>query len=174
MITLDSNIRQRVNSLVHDNSEFIAEAGGNVAEWLLASVEAQGDYEWYLSIEDRASDFDRAELIEAVEDFIRDNYDYNLNIGEIEQDAAISLYISDRQIKNFLQNVDDETAEEYTVYECAETPGIYFLGCGTVNAHTQPFENLGAEDGYGFIRLISKQKSELVAKLFQHREVEYV
>ena len=165
MITLDSNIRQRVDSLVHDNAEFIAEYGGNVAEWLLASVEAQADYEWYLNNEDREEDFDRSELIETVEEFIRGNYDYNLNIGEIEQDAAISLYISDRQIKDFLPDLDVDVAEEYTVYECAEAPGIYFLGSANVNAHTQPFEEL-SQDGDDLIRLISSEKSEAVSLLF--------
>ena len=96
MITLDSNIRQRVDSVVHDNVEFISQSGGNVAEWLLASTEDFDDYEWFLSIEDRESDFDRAELIEEVESFILSNYDYNLNIlDEEEVRDAIETLISD-------------------------------------------------------------------------------
>lgn len=81
---MKSSINTLIEMVISDSKNFIIENGGNVADHLIASLNAtdQGEY-WYLSDEEaeeyeKASQERKAEIYASIESFLNKNYNYNI------------------------------------------------------------------------------------------------
>lgn len=80
---MKSNIKQQIESLIHDNKQYIIEFGGNIYQYLHADFAAQdqGQY-WYLTDEEiqewESGDEEvREKYINQITDLI-EQYDYQI------------------------------------------------------------------------------------------------
>lgn len=83
MKKIQSNIEEKINAYISDNK-----VTGMVCDHLLSNLNQDGDYWWYL--EDDGDDKLTPEDREMVEDYIRNNYDYNETRIDVDLDELIN------------------------------------------------------------------------------------
>lgn len=105
---MKNSIKTLLNDFVHDNSEHIKESYSNVAEYIIATAEAEElGWLWFLSDEEiEAYESGTADHREAVRDEIRayvnGNYNYNLK----EKIKCVAIFENGRI--NILVNKNDQ------------------------------------------------------------------
>lgn len=86
---MKNSIETLLDGYVHDNAQFIKESYSNVAEYIIATAEAEElGWLWFLSDEEaeeyESADADRREEIrDEIRAFVNENYNYNLRTDEL-------------------------------------------------------------------------------------------
>lgn len=99
---MKSSIQSLLDAYVHGNAEYIKENGGNVAEYILNTSEAEDQgWHWFLSdeeIEEYESNPERrAELIVHIRSYVNKNYNYNILADELlEKWIVVQLPYADK------------------------------------------------------------------------------
>ena len=110
MKKIQSNIEEKINAYISDNN-----VTGMVCDHLLSNLNQDGDYWWYLEPDgdDKLTPEDR----EMVEDYIRNNFDYELNDQCDELSFEILFGMEKEEYKEMYRLSDKEVEQAYNERE---------------------------------------------------------
>lgn len=122
------NIKQLLDSFVHDNEETIIEHGYNVAEYILNDTESQDNgWLWFLTDEEiekfeKFEQFgpERQMFVNEITAFVNKNYNYNINKKYILQDCEAGNIIDEF-------NTIEEAKDGLNRYEAGDRKNSCFV-----------------------------------------------
>ena len=152
---MKNSIQTLLDAYVHDNAVHIKENGGNVAEYILSTSEAEDQgWLWFLSneeIEEYESNPERrVELIAQIRAFVNEIYNYNILAEELlEKWIVVQLPYTNEE-----ESIRVTRRSNFAEMNFCKAYGNYGVQVGCYNAGCYSFDNSGCsifEDFYSAI-----------------------